>query len=113
MQEIWIRIFIRENGSIARTESFTREQVKEALLVPKRVRKPRTGAFAVTDEDKGDVLYLKHAVFSMGGVTRLAYKLGLDRGTVYQWLRNGKISDQYRDQVREIGGTWIFDDEGD
>jgi hypothetical protein len=114
MHEIWSRTMVRSDGKVMSIDAFSRKELEREILRPRR--QPvygKRGIFTHDRMDSGDIRMLKDAVAVMGGASFLALKLGVERATLYAWLRAGKISDKFRDRVKAIGCHWVLENEGD
>lgn len=99
MIEKWILVRMRENGVVQEHKVYSRPQAVNVLLKVKPVR--RAGIFKIEPSDYGDELKVKKAVAVANGVTQLAFKLGVDRVNIYQWLKRATISANYRSEIEE------------
>lgn len=105
MQEFWIRLKVRDNGTLEECKYFSRLSATEKLLGRKEVLRKDDFFTPIADEPK-DVLAVKRAVAAFGGVVGLAYKLDVTRPAIYQWIYRKKIPKNYRQTVYDLAGMY-------
>lgn len=120
MRETWLRFKWRDNGIALEVDRFSRDGAIKVLLDP--VKRRGQGRFKIYREDLGVKLRLKQAVAAAGGANALAFRLGVERTNLYQWLKRDSIPKRYYDTIRELSveyqameqseGEWEGEDEG-
>ena len=101
MQEFWIRLKVRDNGTLEECEYFSKKMALEKLI-GKRTAVRRDDFFKALPHDEPDVAAVKQAVDMLGGSRVLASQMGVSRSTVYQWVLRGKIPYYCRSKVYEL-----------
>lgn len=120
MRELWLRFKWRDDGIALEVNRFTREEAMGKLVEP--VKRRGQGRFKIYPEDLGVSLRIKQAVAAAGGPVALAFRLGVERTNLYQWLKRETIPKRYYDTIHDLSvdyqmmeqseGEWEGEDEG-
>jgi hypothetical protein len=105
MRDYWVHLKVRNNGDIEECAYYSPAKAVEKLM-GRKVFVQKDDFFKIFPHDKDDILAVKTSVEKLGGPAQLAYKLGVNRGTIYQWIYRKRISGNYRQTVYDLAGKY-------